>query len=66
MSNTIALFHDEDRQVAHYVSLGSLVHVKHSLEGNRRIEVVGEGQTVWMFPENIRARGERVPLPGPT
>ena len=66
MSNTIALFPEEDREVAHYIPLGSLIHVKHSLDGNGLIEVVWEGQTVWMFPQDIRARGERVPLTGPT
>jgi len=59
-SPTIALFSEEGRQVARFIPLGGLIHVKHSLDGNSLIEVVWEGQTVMMFAQDILARGERV------
>ena len=59
-SPTIALFSEEGRQVARFIPLGGLIHVKDSLDGNSLIEVVWEGQTVMMFAQDVLARGERV------
>jgi hypothetical protein len=56
---TIALFFEEGRQVAHTVPEGAVVRVA-GLDGDKLIEVVWEGQTILMFAQDIRSRGERV------
>jgi hypothetical protein len=58
-SPTIGLFSEEGRQVARMIPLGSVIKVT-STEGNRLTEVEWNGQTVLMFPQDIRARGEKL------
>lgn len=58
-SATIALFPEDDRQVARTLPTGSVIEAK-TIEGNKLVEVVWEEKTVLMFAQDIRARGERV------
>ena len=56
---TIALFPEDGRHVARVVPEGAVIHVQ-SVEGNKLTEVVWQGQTVLMFAQDVRTRGERL------
>ena len=61
-SPTIALFFEEGRQVARTIPQGAVVRAPQDLAADKLIEVVWEGQTILMFAQDIRARGERLDL----
>jgi hypothetical protein len=60
-SSTIALFPEDGRQVAHMVPAGSVITVESkSFNGDKLIGVLWAEKDVMMFPQDIRARGEKV------
>lgn len=60
-SPTIALFLEDGRQVAHMVPAGSVITVESkSFNGDKLIGVLWAEKDVMMFPQDIRARGDKV------
>ena len=58
---TIALFLEENRQVARTILEGSVIAVdKKLLQDDQLVDVTWEGKTVMMFTQDIRSRGEEV------
>jgi hypothetical protein len=58
---TIALFLEENRQVARTILEGSVIAVdKKLLQDDQLVDVTWEEKTVMMFTQDIRSRGEEV------
>jgi hypothetical protein len=56
---TIALFPEDDRHVARVVPQGAVIDVQ-SLSDNKFIEVIWQGQSILMFAQDVRVRGEKL------
>ena len=61
-SATIALFHEQGREVAHMIPANSVVTVdsKAISDGDKWVEVYWAEQKVMMFTQDIRKRGEKI------
>ena len=58
---TIALFLEENRQVARTLVEGSIIALdKKLLDDDRLVDVRWEEKTVMMFTQDIRSRGEQI------
>ena len=58
-SPTFALIVEENRRITLTVPTGSVI-IASKVDGDKMVEVVWEGRTLLMFPDDIRASSERV------
>jgi hypothetical protein len=63
-SPTFALIVKEDRRIALTVPTGAVI-LASNVEGDKMVDVLWEGRTLLMFPDDIRASGERVTTSSP-
>jgi hypothetical protein len=56
-SSTLALFHEEGRQVAHPVPAGAIITIDGAgFNGDRLADVTWDGKKVMMFAQDLRDR----------
>ena len=62
-SPTMVLILEEGRHVSYMIPAGATISIEgKTFNGNKLVEVVWAGQTVMMFTQDLRSRGEKMAL----